>query len=112
MPARADSVFDCSDISNALVRSGKKVKARAVVPDVECLARQIYIEHVAFKPRNLVRQDVSQSGPRTIQRCSREIQNRNVSVTVAKKVIDQGRVTTAYLDNACGFGHSCTVNEI
>jgi len=112
MPAGADSVFDCSDISSALVRSGKKVKDRAVVPDVECLARQISIENVAFKPHNLLRKDVSQSGPRTSQRCSRQIQNRNVSVTLAKKVIDQGGVTTAYVDNACVFGHRCTVNEI
>jgi hypothetical protein len=89
MPAVADSVFDCSDISNALVFSGKKVKNRAVVPDVKCLARQICIENVAFKPCNLVRQDVSQSGPCTIQRRSRQIQNRNVSVTLAEKVIDQ-----------------------
>jgi len=112
MPARADSVFDCSDISNALVLCGKKVKNCAVVPDVECLARQIYIENVAFKPRNLVRQDVSQSGPCTIQRCSRQIQNRNVSVTLAKKVIDQGGVTTAYVDNARVFGQSCAANEV
>jgi hypothetical protein len=112
MPAGTDSVFDCSDIGNALVRSGKKMKNRAVVPDVECLARQIYIENVAFKPRNLVRQDVSQSGLCTIQRRSRQIQNRNVSVTPAEKVIDQWRVTAAYVDNVCVFGQSCALNEI
>jgi hypothetical protein len=71
MPPGADSVFDCSDISNALVLSGKKVKYRAVVPDVKCLVRQIHIENVALKPRNLVREDISQPGPRTIQRSSR-----------------------------------------
>jgi hypothetical protein len=112
MPARADSVFNCSDIGIALVRSGKKVKNRAVVPDVECLAQQVYLENVAFKPRNLVRQDVSQSGACTIHCCSRQIQNRNVSVTFAKKVIDQGGVTTAYVYNACVFGQSCAVNEV
>jgi hypothetical protein len=110
--ARANGVLDSLDVGITLLRRSKKVKHRAVVPDVERLGRQVHFEDVAFEPRNPAGRDVSHSGSCPIQRGSGQVQNCNVAVTLANEVIDQGGVSTAYVDKACVFGQTCSVNKV
>jgi hypothetical protein len=110
--ARAHGVLDSSDVDITLGRGSKKVKDRAVVPDVECLPRQIYFEDVALQPRNRVRSDLSQSGSCTIERSSRQVQNSDVTVTSSDECIDQRGITTAYVDNPCALWQSCAADKL
>jgi hypothetical protein len=108
--AWAHGVFDSSGVGTTLFRRSEKVKHRAVVPYIERLGRQVHFENVALEPHNLAGRDISQSCSCPIQRGSRQVQNRNIPVTLAKEIIDQGGVSTAYVDNACVFGQRCAAN--
>ena len=63
----AHGVLDSLDVGITLLRRSKKVKHRAVVPDVERLGRQVHFENVAFEPRNPAGCEVSHSGSCPIQ---------------------------------------------
>jgi hypothetical protein len=73
--AWAHGVLDSADVGMTLLRRSEKVKHRAVVPYIERLRWQIYFENVALEPRGPAGCGVSQPGPGTIQRGSRNIQN-------------------------------------
>jgi len=110
--AWAHGVLDSLDVGIALLRRSKKVKHRAVVPDVERLGRQLQFENVTFEPRNPARRDVSHSRSCPIQRGSRQVQNCNVAVTLGNEVVDEGGVVNLSAHNSATAAYTALLAEL
>src|SRR5436190_16973381 len=109
MSARPQSAPKAGDVSTLVVRKGKKVERRPVVPEIVAL-RRLPGGHVGSNPSHPIG-FFAHARSRRSQRRSRDVEYRQVLIAPRHQTIGQPRGSSADVDDGGGFGRSDKVDQ-
>src|SRR5437764_6250117 len=109
MSARPQSAPKAGDVSTLVVRKGKKVERRPVVPEIVAL-RRLPGGHVGSNPSHPIG-FFAHARSRRSQRRSRDVEYRQVLIAPRHQTIGQPRGSGADVDDGRGFGRSDKVDQ-